>query len=136
MTMRMQNPAPENLDLILAALGDPARRRAVEFLKDGPRRAGEIAEAAGMSGPAMSRHLRVLRKTRLIAEERVEEDARIKLYRLERAPFEALSGWLEEVSAFWGDSLQALKAHAESVVQEEKGAGKPPPARTERRSRP
>lgn len=131
-----KSAAPDNLDAVLAALSDPARRRAVEFLKDGPRRAGEIAEAAGMSGPAMSRHLRVLRKTRLITEERVEEDARIKLYRLERAPFETLSGWLEEVSAFWGDSLQALKAHAESVVREEKGAGKSPPVRAARRSGP
>ena len=45
----------------LAALADPVRRRSVELLAERPRRAGELAEALGVSAPVMSRHLRVLR---------------------------------------------------------------------------
>ncbi|MGK2740133.1 ArsR/SmtB family transcription factor [Tepidicaulis sp. LMO-SS28] len=105
---------PATLDATIAALADPARRQVIDMLKAGPRRAGEIAEEAGMSGPAMSRHLRQLRRAHLIVEERVEEDARVKLYRLAPERFEELQGWLEEVRAFWTGSLGALKAHAEA----------------------
>jgi DNA-binding transcriptional ArsR family regulator len=51
-----------SLDRVLTALADPYRRRAVELLRERPRRAGELAEALGLSSPAMSKHLRALRK--------------------------------------------------------------------------
>ena len=68
---------------------------------------------AGMSNPAMSRHLRVLRKSGLVEEESPAEDSRIRLYRLRREPFSALEAWLEDVQSFWNDQLTAFKAHAE-----------------------
>jgi DNA-binding transcriptional ArsR family regulator len=101
------------IDRTLAALSDPTRRGVVELLRVRPRRAGEIAELLDMSRPAMSRHLRVLRQAGLVSEDDLEEDARARVYRLERAPFAGLRGWLDEVEAFWGDQLQAFKAHAE-----------------------
>ena len=52
-----------DLDRTLAALADPTRRGVVELLRKKPRRAGELAEWFGLSPPAMSRHLRVLRTT-------------------------------------------------------------------------
>lgn len=104
-----------SLDRTLAALADPTRRRVVDLLKKKPRRAGELAEAMDMSAPAMSRHLRVLRKTGLIADVGHEDDARVKLYRLSPAPFEDLRHWLDEVEAFWASELDAFKAHAEST---------------------
>lgn len=61
----------------------------------------------------MSRHLRVLRTRGLIEEERVDDDARVRVYRLRRKPFADLQGWLDEVEAFWSDQLDAFKAHAE-----------------------
>ena len=66
-----------------------------------------------MTRPAMSRHLRVLRQAGLVREEIQGDDARVRVYRLERAPFLGLRGWLEEVEAFWSDQLEAFKAHAE-----------------------
>lgn len=101
------------LDETLAALADPTRRRVVDLLRVRPRRAGELADESDVSPPAMSRHLRVLRRRGLIEEERVEDDARIRLYKLRPGPFRDLQAWLDEVGEFWGDQLDAFKAHAE-----------------------
>lgn len=102
-----------NLDDTLLALADPTRRRVVDLLRKKPRRAGDLAEALDMSPPALSRHLRVLRKSGLIEDSGVDHDARVSLYRLKREPFETLRDWLEEVEAFWTMELAAFKAHAE-----------------------
>ena len=67
-----------------------------------------------MTPPSLSRHLRVLRKGGLIADDEPEHDARVRLYRLQPQALAPLRGWLDEVEAFWGDQLQAFKAHAET----------------------
>ncbi len=103
------------LDRTLAALADPTRRAIVERLRKKPQRPSEVAEALSMSRPAMSRHLRVLRKAGLIAQEAIEEDARARLIQLRTEPFSRLRAWVEDVEAMWGDQLQAFKAHAEQV---------------------
>jgi len=102
-----------SLDRTFAALADPTRRGVVDLLRRKPRRAGELAAAFEMSAPAMSRHLRVLRKTGLVEENEEENDARVRVYRLRREPFAELESWLEEIAAFWSDQLDAFKAHAE-----------------------
>jgi DNA-binding transcriptional ArsR family regulator len=101
------------LDATLTALADPTRRRIVSILAKKPRRAGELAAALDTSAPAMSRHLKVLRKTGLVEPDGHEDDARVRIYRLRRAPFRLLVDWLEEVESFWNDQLAAFKAHAE-----------------------
>lgn len=103
------------LDRTFAALADPTRRRVVDLLHKRPRRAGDLAAAFGMSAPAMSRHLRVLRQTGLVEENALEDDARVRVYRLRRERFAALRGWLDEVEGYWGDQLAAFKAHAEKT---------------------
>jgi len=102
-----------DLDRTLAALADPIRRAIVERLRNQPQRPSEVAEAMDMSRPAMSRHLRVLRKAGLIAQEALEDDARARLIQLRTEPLTDLRSWVEEVEAMWGDQLQAFKAHAE-----------------------
>jgi DNA-binding transcriptional ArsR family regulator len=102
-----------DLDETLAALAEPTRRGVVDLLREGPRRAGELSAAFGVSAPAMSRHLRVLRTRGLIEEARDEEDQRVRLYRLRPERFVELSAWLEEVESFWTDQLGAFKQHAE-----------------------
>ena len=101
------------VDLTLAALSDKTRRRVVDLLRSEPRRAGELAEELSMSPAALSRHLRVLRKSGLIVDDPVEDDARVRLYRLRPEAFTTLREWLSEVEAFWGDQLQGFKQHAE-----------------------
>jgi DNA-binding transcriptional ArsR family regulator len=110
MTSRADNAA-RRLDRTFAALADPTRRRVVELLRERPRRAGELAEAFRVSAPAISRHLRVLRTRGLVEEERVDEDARVRFYRLRREPFDALSLWLRELESFWSDQLESFGAH-------------------------
>lgn len=101
------------LDRTLQALADPTRRRVVDLLRHSPRRAGDLARASRVSPPAMSRHLRVLRRSGLVEEHTAVEDARVRVYRLRPEPFRDLQGWLTEVEAFWTDQLGAFKAHAE-----------------------
>jgi DNA-binding transcriptional ArsR family regulator len=101
------------LDRTFAALADPTRRGVIDLLKKRPRRAGELAAAFDMSPPAMSRHLRTLRKTGLVEEEELEDDARVRVYRLKRSPFSALRSWLDEVEEFWTGQLTSFKQHAE-----------------------
>jgi DNA-binding transcriptional ArsR family regulator len=105
--------AGAHLDRTFAALADPTRRGVVDLLRRRPRRAGELAAALQMTPPAMSRHLRVLRKSGLVEEDAEEDDARVRIYRLRHEPFAALRGWLDEVEAFWTSELASFKEHAE-----------------------
>jgi DNA-binding transcriptional ArsR family regulator len=118
-----RGPRAHDLDRTLSALADPTRRRVVELLRERPRRAGELAAAFRVSAPAMSRHLRVLRRRGLVEEERVDEDARVRVYRLRRERFRQLQEWLGEVEAFWTDQLEAFKAHAERTHRDPVGRG-------------
>ena len=102
-----------NVDATLSALADPARRGVVDLLRKKPRRAGELADALGLSPPAMSRHLRVLRQRGLVELGHDETDARAKIYQLRPEPFQQLRGWLESVERFWSLELSAFKEHAE-----------------------
>ena len=104
------------LGLALAALTDPTRRAVVALLAHGPQRAGELAATLAMAPPSLSRHLRVLRKSGLVADDEPEHDARIRLYRLRPESLAPLQGWLDELQAFWGDQLQAFKAHVEKAA--------------------
>lgn len=103
----------DRLDAILAALAEPTRRRVVDLLRQGPRRAGELATTFDTSAPAMSRHLRVLRDTGLVEAETDDVDARLRVYRLVPEQFVALQAWLDQVQAFWSEQLGSFKARAE-----------------------
>jgi DNA-binding MarR family transcriptional regulator len=59
----------------------------------------------------MSRHLRTLRRSGLVEEERDEFDSRVRIYRLRPEAIAALRAWLEETDALWARQLAALKAH-------------------------
>ncbi len=101
------------LDATFSALSDPTRRAVVDLLRRRPRSAGELAAALEKSPPAMSRHLRVLRECGLVAEERVDDDARVRVLRLRPEPFDDLRRWLDEVERFWTGQLESFKAHVE-----------------------
>ena len=109
---------PAEIDRTLAALADPTRRRVVDLLRKKPLRAGDLAAAFEMSAPAMSRHLRVLRKSGLVEEEALEDDARVRMYRLRPERFAAMRTWLDEVEGYWTSQLAAFKAHAERRKKE------------------
>ena len=58
----------------------------------------------------MSRHLRVLRSSGLVTADTLDDDARVRVYRLRPERLRALDEWL---GTFWGTQLEAFKAHAE-----------------------
>jgi len=101
------------LGLTLSALADRNRRAVIDLLKRQPLRAGEIAAALSLTPPALSRHLRVLRRSGLIHEQGVEEDARVRIYQLRKEPFDQLRSWLGEVESFWVGELAAFREHVE-----------------------
>ena len=101
------------LDAQFVALADPTRRRVIEALRGGELRAGDLAAAVSMSPPALSRHLRALRRAGLVVERNPHDDARVRLYSLQPGAFGRLRSWLDDVEAYWGEQLQAFKTHAE-----------------------
>jgi DNA-binding transcriptional ArsR family regulator len=82
---------------IIDALSDPTRRQIVTLLSGGPKRAGELAAAVGMSAPAISRHLRVLLSALVIADERLDEDARARVFRLRPQSIKTVQDWLDQL---------------------------------------
>ena len=98
---------------VFEALADPTRRRVVELLGTGPRRAGELAAAVDASSPAMSRHLRVLLEAGVVSDERVSEDARVRMFRLRPESLVALQAWLDQLQANWDEQLRSFKHHVE-----------------------
>jgi DNA-binding transcriptional ArsR family regulator len=101
------------VDRFFEVLADPTRRQVVRLLGEGPRRAGQLAAATGSSPPAMSRHLRILLSAGLIADERVPDDARLRVFRLRPEPVVAVQAWLDQVQAHWQEQLGAFKKHVE-----------------------
>ena len=85
----------------------------MELLGTGPRRAGELAAAVDTSSPAMSRHLRVLLEAGVVSDERVSEDARVRMFRLRPESLVALQAWLDQLQANWDDQLHSFKRHVE-----------------------
>lgn len=110
---RLDGARAAAIDRTLTALADPHRRRTVELLGQGPRPAGELARAIGLSPPAMSRHLRTLRQSGLVEEDHDGFDARLRIYRLRPEPMADLKDWLEETERMWSEQLAAFKAHLE-----------------------
>lgn len=98
-------------------LAEPARVSVVRMLSAGPRRAGKLAEAAHMSAPAMSKHLRVLLESGLVSDERRAEDARLRIFRLRPEPIAALGAWLDQLQAQWDEQLLSFKHHVEGEAR-------------------
>lgn len=94
----------------LDALGNPMRRQILRILEGGPRSVIAIAERLPVSRPAVSRHLLVLERARLVQH---EPDGTRNLYRLDRRGFEAACGWLDR---FWDDALRRFALVAENTI--------------------
>ncbi|MBV9880738.1 MAG: winged helix-turn-helix transcriptional regulator [Gemmatirosa sp.] len=96
---------------VFAAIADPTRRAILDALRGGERSAGDIAALFPVSRPAVSKHLRVLRRARLVGERKV---AQSRLYSLDPAPLREVDRWLDVYRTFWTARLLDLKRYAES----------------------
>jgi DNA-binding transcriptional ArsR family regulator len=109
----MAKTGSADVDRVFEALADPTRRRVVEMLGSGPRRAGELAAASKTSAPTMSRHLRALLDAGVVSDERLQDDARARVFRLRPESMAGLQAWLDQVQAEWNEQLRSFKRHVE-----------------------
>jgi DNA-binding transcriptional ArsR family regulator len=90
-------------------LGDAVRRRILELLADGEQTAGEVTaviqDEFGITQPAVSQHLRVLRESGFAA---VRPEGPRRLYSVDAAPLQEVDEWLERFRGFWEQRLDAL----------------------------
>jgi DNA-binding transcriptional ArsR family regulator len=90
-------------------LGDPVRRRILELLADGEHTAGAIAAVIqaefGISQPAVSQHLRVLRESGFTT---VRAEGARRLYAVDSVPLQEVDLWLDRFRSFWSQHLDAL----------------------------
>jgi DNA-binding transcriptional ArsR family regulator len=93
------------LDLALSALAHPARRAILERVMRRETRVTELAEPFAMSLPAVSKHIRVLERARLVRRRRVWRE---HLVSFNPAPLEEVGAWVEKTRAFWSARLDAL----------------------------
>ena len=91
-------------------LGDPVRRRILELLADGEQSSGAITDIVraefGISQPAVSQHLRVLRDSGFAT---VRPEGTRRLYAVDAEPFRALDDWLDHFRTFWTQRMDSLE---------------------------
>ncbi|MEO6208872.1 MAG: metalloregulator ArsR/SmtB family transcription factor [Gemmatimonadaceae bacterium] len=107
----------DHLSTTFAALADPTRRAILARLASGESTVNELAKPFAMSLPAVSRHLKVLEHAGLISRGR---DAQWRPAKLEAAPLETASGWIEKYRRFWDDSFDRLDLYIIELQRQEK----------------
>jgi DNA-binding transcriptional ArsR family regulator len=95
-----------DVDIVFSALSNPVRREVLMRLRRGPRPANELASGFDIGRPAVSEHLQILRKARLIRE---EPRGRERYYHLDPRPLEEVEAWLEGFKRYWKQRLVALE---------------------------
>lgn len=98
----------ENLNAAYAALADPTRRAILARLALGEATVGEIAAPFPISGPAISRHLKVLEEAQLIARTRHGQQL---VCRLNPDGLKSAQEWLDEYRAFWTSAFDRMDEH-------------------------
>ncbi|HYI23951.1 MAG TPA: metalloregulator ArsR/SmtB family transcription factor [Thermomicrobiales bacterium] len=97
------------------AIADPVRREILVLLMARQLTAGEVADRFSISRPAISRHLRVLRETGLVA---VEASGRRRVYRIETTPLGEVETWLQQFHVAWFSRLDALETEVHRTRRE------------------
>lgn len=97
-------------------LAEPARRRILDILRGAECAVGDLVGRLGMSQPAVSKHLRVLRDAGLVE---VRVNAQRRLYRVRLEALRDIDDWLAPYRAMWGTSFDALEEH---LAAEERSA--------------
>ena len=109
-------------------LGDPVRRRMLELLAEGELTSGAICAVVqqefGISQPAVSQHLKVLRDSGLAT---VRPDGTRRLYAVNSEPLRELDAWLDRFRGFWTPHLEALATELARGRRERRLGGTAPP---------
>ncbi|HZV19918.1 MAG TPA: metalloregulator ArsR/SmtB family transcription factor [Hyphomicrobiales bacterium] len=113
--MHSSNRAPPATEVdVFSALANPVRREILVRLRRGPRAASALAQGFKIGRPAVSEHLQVLRKARLVRE---EPRGRERYYHLDPRPLSEIETWLAAFDKYWKERLAALDV----LLKESKG---------------
>src|SRR5438552_11480585 len=94
----------------LQVLAEPRRLQILDLLRGGERPVGELVDSLGLSQPAVSKHLRVLKDAGLVE---ARPDAQRRLYRIRPEPLAELDDWLAPYRRLWSTHLDQLQDHLE-----------------------
>lgn len=89
-------------------LAEPNRREILEVLREDEASVGQLVDHLGLSQPAVSKHLRILRESGMVS---VRPQGQQRMYGLETAPLEELDEWLEPYRRRWSRALDRLDTH-------------------------
>jgi DNA-binding transcriptional ArsR family regulator len=113
--------SPDRLSATFAALADPTRRAILQRLARGETCVTALAEPFDMSLPAISKHLKVLERSGLIARTRA---AQARPCRLNAAPLKDVATWVEDYRRFFEESFDRLDAYLHELQPTKKNARK------------
>ena len=108
-------PAADPLSSTFAALADPTRRAILARLARGEAPVGELAQPFAMSGPAVTKHLKVLERAGLISRGRTAQQ---RPARIEPAALKAASDWIQAYRQLWDEKLDRLDAYLNQLQSE------------------
>ena len=108
------------LSTTFAALADPTRRAILARLTTGPATVKELSAPFDMSGPAISKHLRVLERAGLITRGR---DAQCRPAQLDATPLKQVADWADNYRRFWDASYERLDKYLKTLKAQEKKRG-------------
>jgi DNA-binding transcriptional ArsR family regulator len=98
---------------VFAAIGDPTRRKVLDMLSVQDLAAGEIASNFRISRPAISQHLHILRRAKLVA---VQKRGREHIYRLNPEPLHTVYDWIEHYEKFWNSKMVTLGKYLDGIT--------------------
>jgi DNA-binding transcriptional ArsR family regulator len=93
-------------------LAEPNRRRILDLLRERERPVGDLVAELGISQPAVSKHLRVLRDAGLVE---VTADAQRRVYRVRAEPLREIDDWLTPYRKAWGRRIDTLERHLDEM---------------------
>ena len=112
----------ETLDRVFSALSDPVRRAVLERLDGEDLLVSQLAEPFAISLQAVSRHIQVLVKAGLVAQERT---GRISRCRLDAGPIYQAAVWINQYSKYWQSQFETLAAWLDQIERRKQVLGKP-----------
>ena len=105
------------LSSVFAALGDPTRLAIIQRLSEGEASVQELAVPFDISGPAISRHLKVLEQAGLITRRR---EAQLRHCRLELSRVQEIRDWTKQMKRFWEESFDSMDDYLEEILEDRK----------------
>ena len=111
----MAAAATDSLTTVFAALADPTRRAILARLSAGEAPVKELAKPFKMSGPAITKHLKVLERAGLISRGR---QAQWRPCRIEARPLQEAASWIEHYRQFWEESFDRLEDYLATLKKE------------------